>query len=118
MKQWGFEYRRQHPCHFRVGSQYTRGRVDFYVRDERGLLTLFENKLRILKDEELRPAVEQAKSYALLLGSPSFVVASPEGMWLYSLERNDEKLVKGSTVDELKDLNREEGFKRLLLSLR
>lgn len=118
MRQWGFEYRRQHPCHFQVGSQYTRGRVDFYVRDERGLLTLFENKLRILKDEELKPAVEQAKSYALLLGSPSFVVASPEGMWLYSLERNEAILVKGSAVDELKDLNRVDGFKRLLLSLR
>jgi hypothetical protein len=115
LKQWGFKYERQHPCLFRVGSQYRPCKVDFYVSDERGPLTLFENKSRIPSDKDLKPAVDQAKSYALLLGLPSFVVASPEGMWVYTLERNREELISQFPVDTV---NCEEEIKNLLLKRR
>lgn len=92
LKRWEFKYQAQHPCVFRFGSQDHRGRVDFLVSDERGRLTLFEDKFRIHNDHHLESAVAQAKSYALMLGLPSFVVAAPEGFWLYSLRQNVEQL--------------------------
>jgi hypothetical protein len=114
LKRWNLKYKRQHPCTFRIGRQDHRGKVDFHVSNREGPLTLFEDKLRIINDRDLEPAIAQAKSYALLLGLPSFVVASPEGMWLYSLDRNQEKLIKlpADTVDW------EEEIKSLLLKLR
>jgi len=115
IRRWGFKYEAQRPCLFRLGSQESRGRVDCYVSDARGPLTLFENKLRIL-DRELEPAVAQAKSYALMLGLPSFVVAAPEGLWIYSLNRNAHTLEKHVRGDELPA--QEENARRLLLSLR
>jgi hypothetical protein len=115
MKQWGVRYKRQHRCLFRIGSQYRPCKVDFYVSDKEGPLTLFENKFRILSDKDLKSAVDQAKSYALLLGLPSFVVASPEGMWVYALDRNQEKLASQPSAGEG---NREEEIKSLLLRLR
>ena len=87
--------------------------------NERGPVTLFENKFRIINDEkDLQPAVDQAKSYALILGLPSFVVASPEGMWLYSLEWNKETLVKKVSADEISSQAQEEEFRGLLQKLR
>ena len=117
LKRWGFKYKSQYPCRFRIGSQNHRGRVDFYVSDKGGALTLFEDKFRIFNDEDLKLAVNQAKSYALLLGLPSFVVASPEGLWLYSLSKNEETLVKKLLLDEI-DQKQEEEFRALLLKLR
>lgn len=67
--------------------------------------------------KDLQPAVDQAKSYALMLGLPSFVVASPEGMWLYSLEWNEEKLVKQVSADEMLNQTQEEEFRSLVLKL-
>ena len=84
------------------------------MSDGEGPVTLFENKFRIINDRDLAPVIDQAKSYALLLGLPSFVVASPEGMRFYSLNRNQEKLIKlpADKVDW------EEEIKSLLLKLR
>jgi len=116
LERWGFKYQAQYPCHFRFGSQDHRGRVDFFVSDERGPLTLFEDKFRIHNEDHLQPAVAQAKSYAIMLGLPSFVVAAPEGLWLYSLHRNVEQLeldVPGDTLAE-----REEELRSQLLRLR
>lgn len=117
LKHWGLKYQAQYPCLFRVGSQYHSGKVDFLVSDAAGPLTLFEDKLRIISDGELKPAVDQAKSYALLLGLPSFVVASPEGMWLYALDRNRETLAKQIPFSEFKG-QQEEEFRDTLLRLR
>jgi hypothetical protein len=117
LKRWGFKYKPQYACRFRIGSQNHRGRVDFYVSDKDGSLTLFEDKFRIFNDEDLKLAVNQAKSYALLLGMPSFVVASPEGLWLYSLSKNEETLVKKLVFDEI-DQKQEEEFRHLLLKIR
>lgn len=99
-----------------MGSQDLFGLVDFYVTDGRGPITLFENKFRILGERELRQATDQGKSYALMLGLPSFVVASPEGMWVYSLNRNEETLEEHIPMDELDATG--EGLRDKLLKLR
>ncbi|MCL4299566.1 MAG: hypothetical protein KJ077_27770 [Anaerolineae bacterium] len=118
LRDWNLHFKPQYPCPFRIGSQYYQTWIDFFVSDEAGPLTLFENKLRILNDRDLLPAVEQAKSYALLLGLPSFVVASPERMWLYSLNKNQPVLVKSATTDEIINGGQEREIKALLLNLR
>jgi hypothetical protein len=94
LKQWNFKAKPQFPCRVRVGGQVHAGRVDFFVSDDRGPLTLFENKRKIINNRDRQAAVEQARSYALHLGLPSFVVAAPEGFWIYAISRNEENLVK------------------------
>ena len=116
LKRWGFRSERQNLCHFRIGSQNHPCRVDFLVKDERGPLTLFEDKFRIRNENQLAPAVEQAKSYALQLGLPSFVVAAPEGFWLYSLERNREELKLEVSGDQLSE--QEEELGQMIVRLR
>ncbi len=118
LRRWGFKYQRQHPCLFYIGSQSQRTRVDFFVSDSRGPLTIFEDKFRILGEKELMLAVVQAKSYALQLGLPSFVVASPEGLWLYSLNRNTETLKRRASSDDLKNQSQEEHFRGSVLALK
>lgn len=116
LKRWRFRFERQHLCRFRIGSQNHPCRVDFLVKDERGPLTLFEDKFRIRNENQLTPAVEQAKSYALMLGLPSFVVAAPEGIWLYSLERNVEELRFEVPGDGLAE--QEEELRRMIVRFR
>jgi hypothetical protein len=116
LKRWGFNYQAQYPCRFRFGTQAQRGRVDYFVSDGQGPITLFEDKLRIMNEQERAPAVEQAKSYALMLGLPSFVVAAPEGLWIYSLERNVENLERHIPTNEIPAYDAE--IRSLLLGLR
>jgi hypothetical protein len=96
LKKLGLKFEYQHLCPFHVGSQVIRGRVDFLVSNERGPLTLFEDKVRIRTNgnNDLEPAILQARSYALLLGLPSFVVAAPEGLWIYRLQNHKHDLVR------------------------
>jgi hypothetical protein len=91
------------------------GRIDFLVSDGAGLLTLFENKLRVATEQQLQKAVDQAKSYALMLGLPSFVVASPEGLRLYSLSQAEETLVGEMSPGAGK--SEEESFRSAILGL-
>lgn len=116
LKRWGFQYQYQYPQLFHIGSQKLHCRVDFYIRDEKGHLTLFEDKLRILNDMDLKLAVGQAKSYALMLGLLSFVVASPEGIWIYKLNKNQEELVKNFNSNEIQIHDAE--IRSLLLNIR
>jgi hypothetical protein len=89
---WGLPFERQFPVAFYIGSQPYRGRVDFLVRDAAGRpVTLLESKARITTESALRAAVGQGRSYALNLGLPSFVVAAPEGWWVYSLDGPQER---------------------------
>ncbi len=90
--------------------------MDFIIRDERGTLTLFEDKLEILNDARLQEAVLQAKSYSLLLGINNFVIASPEGFWIYKLDKNNEILLEKISSNEFKE--KEEGMRDLILKLR
>lgn len=101
LRGWGFNFTQQAPCRFQFGVNEHCGRIDFLVRNARGPFTVIESKLRILTDDELMRAVAQAKSYALMEGVTSFVVAAPEGFWCYSLERNREKLLRKFTHAEL-----------------
>ncbi len=118
LKSWSFRFHRQYPCRFYMGSQIHTGRVDFLVEDRQGPVTLFEDKLRIVTDADRAKAVAQAKSYALMLGLPSFVVAAPEGLWVYSLSRNVEKLEKNVRLEDLGRKAGEEELRNLLLKLR
>lgn len=94
LKRWGLKFQRQSPCEFIIGSQSHICQIDFLVRDEIGLITLFENKVRIANEKELSRAVLQAKSYSLQMGISSFIVASPEGFWVYNLNKNKESLLE------------------------
>ena len=115
-RHWGFKFQRQYPCYFIIGRQYHTCFVDFIIRDERGTLTLFEDKLEILNDARLQEAVLQAKSYSLLLGINNFVIASPEGFWIYKLDKNNEILLEKISSNEFKE--KEEGMRDLILKLR
>jgi hypothetical protein len=116
LKRWGFRYKAQASCRFPMGSGNYRGRVDFLVSDEQGPLTLFEDKLRVVNDSEQDAAAGQARSYALILGLPSFVVAAPEGLWAYSLDQNRETLELHLSAGELEQ--GDERMRALLLRLR
>lgn len=118
IRRWGFKYQRQHPCLFSIGSQRHHTRVDFLVSDGQGPLTLFEDKFRILRAGDLGAAVDQAKSYALQLGLPSFVVASPEHLRLYSLNRSQEHLKVEISSDGLTNQSQEEQFRSMVLKLK
>lgn len=58
----------------------------------------------------------QAKSYSLQMGIENFVVASPEGFWIYSLSKNKEKLSNRITFKDFElDENR---FKKLIIKFK
>lgn len=90
---WGFEFERQHRCHYRRGSQTSFLVVDHLVTDDQGPVTLFENKRRLDDPQIHASAREQARSYAKELNLPSFVLAAPEGLWFYALWQGRERLV-------------------------
>lgn len=115
-RHWGFKFQRQFPCYFTIGTQYHTCFVDFLVQDPKGTVTLFEDKIEILNDIQLHKAILQAKSYSLLLGINNFVIASPEGFWIYKLDKNNEILLEKISSDEFKE--KEESIRELLLNLR
>jgi len=52
----------------------------------------------------------------LLLGINNFVIASPEGFWIYKLDKNNEILLEKISSNEFKE--KEEGMRDLILKLR
>ena len=117
LRRWGFQYDRQHPRTLPHGSGTWSGRVDFLVRDQSGNVTLFENKSRVRGDPDLEEAAKQARYYALMLGLHSFVVASPEGVWVFRLDdRHEKELVEKALADSLP--SKEASLKAALLRLR
>jgi len=116
LKRWGFKHHRQYPCEFVIGSQHHTCQVDFLVKDSNNEnITLFEDKIRIANEKELNRAVLQAKSYALQLGMGGFIVASPEGFWIYRLSRNEEELIDMISSDKIKEI---EEMKSLIIGLK
>ncbi|MCJ7444264.1 MAG: EVE domain-containing protein [Methanotrichaceae archaeon] len=116
LKHWGFKHQRQFSCEFIIGSQHHTCQVDFLLKDSNNEdITLFENKIRIANEKELTKAVAQAKSYALQLGMGGFVVASPEGFWVYKLDRNREIPIAQIAADKVKEI---EELKSLILKFR
>jgi hypothetical protein len=105
LKRSGLKYQRQQSCDFFVGSQHHVCQLDFLVMDNnKNELTLFENKIRIADDQELAKAVLQAKSYSLQLGLEGFVIASPEGFWIYKLDRNKEIQIGKISIDKTEEI--------------
>lgn len=86
-----FEY--QFRERWKRGSQYFPYKVDYLVGSDGDRLTLFENKLSIRSENAREEPVKQARSYAMELGVPSFVVAAQEGLWLYRVWNSREDLV-------------------------
>ncbi len=115
LQRLAFTFRRQQTCKVQVGRQTHVGRIDYLVYDQSKSLTLFENKFRIVSEKDLVESVNQAQSYALFLGLPSFVVAAPEGIWVYSLQRTEERLEMHVEGDELG--SKEDELRSKLLSL-
>ncbi len=115
-RHWGLKFQRQYPCYFTIGTQYHTCFVDFIVHDAKGTVTIFEDKIEIRNDAELQKAISQAKSYSLLLGINNFVIASPEGFWIYKLDKNNEILLDKISSDEFKE--KEEAMRELILKLR
>jgi len=99
VRRMGLGMKRQHVCTFQIGSQATRGRVDFLLKDGDRPVALIESKVKIVNDAQLQTAVAQARSYALQLGLPTFLIGGPEGLWLYRLDLNRESLVDHWTGD-------------------
>lgn len=83
---WNVQYRRQVTCQIRKRGQIYMGRIDFLVHteDNSTLLTLFENKRHIRSDIDRELAARQANEYARARRLRSFVIAAPEGLWVYS----------------------------------
>lgn len=86
LTRWRLPYRRQVTCRMRKRGQLCLGRIDFLVHtaDNQSLLTLFENKRHIYSEVEREQAAQQANAYARARRLRSFVVAAPEGLWIYS----------------------------------
>jgi phage tail protein X len=79
LRGWGLQFTQQALCRFQFGVNEHCGRIDFLVRDARGLITIVESKLRILTDDDLARAMAQAKSYALMEGLTSLLLRHPRG---------------------------------------
>jgi hypothetical protein len=109
---------RQHTCKVCIGTQYVRPRIDYFVSDSAGPLTLIEDKLKISNDKELRAAVEQARSYALLVGLQSFIVASPEAWRLYRIDKGHEELVHTVCGPDIQNLQSVEMLRKLIIDIR
>lgn len=113
----------QAECPFRVGSQVYHCRVDFLVKTPQGrVISLFENKKSTKGYRRLEDAYEQARSYALQLDTPSFVVAAAESLHLYARTRSKTDFLP---VDEpsatfrwadLDDPKTKESLRRMLLA--
>ena len=80
---------RQYEMRIKVGSGFPRrvfaDFVGFADSSESRALLIVENKRQIRSDRHLSDAVEQCESYAGKLRCPRFVVAAPQGVWVYDL---------------------------------
>lgn len=76
------QYERQHQI-VNWPRSARRGRIDLLVHDAAGLLTVIESKRALRGEVDLCAAARQAHSYARAMGTPSFVVAAPAGVWVY-----------------------------------
>ena len=112
----GLFYQRQFIIPIRVGTNIYQGRIDFYLSDEQGIVSLIESKRSIPSSQDWEEAVAQAKSYALPLGSPSFIVAAPQRIRVYTLYRQQEILKHEYTLTQFRQAARK--LKALLLSYR
>ncbi|MFB3764387.1 MAG: hypothetical protein ACE14P_03960 [Methanotrichaceae archaeon] len=123
IKKWGFSYISERPCKFRQGHETYEGKIDFYLYDDNGPITIIEDKATIKNDEDLRNARAQARSYCTGLYIfenivvNSFVIASKEGLRIYQIRRNEDGLVEEASPDKLNRSGRR-WIKEKLLEIR
>jgi hypothetical protein len=98
--QWGWTVQRQAAC--TLGANQ-RGRIDLLVFDHPDAppITLVESKRVIRGAYELQQAVTQAQAYARSLGLPSFLIAAPQGIWVYRCDGAQAVCVRQFTSLEL-----------------
>jgi hypothetical protein len=117
LKDWKFSYVSERPCKIRMGRETLEGKIDFYLYDGEGAITIIEDKNTISGEEDLKNARVQARSYCTGLYVfedivvNSFVIASREGLWIYQIKHNVDipvervspKNLKGSKKRQIKD---------------
>jgi thioredoxin 1 len=83
---WGWTVQRQAAC---VMGDGQRGRIDLLVFEHADAppITLVESKRAIRSAYELQQAVTQAHAYAGSLGLSAFLIAAPQGIWMYRCDR-------------------------------
>lgn len=101
LNRWGLDYSDQAYCFIRRTKK--RGRIDFLVNrpDSPRPLTLFEDKASIITERALERAVAQADAYARARRLPSFVIAAPEGLWVYSRPNGKPQRVRKFSPQEV-----------------
>ncbi|GAB4215219.1 MAG: hypothetical protein OHK0022_54850 [Roseiflexaceae bacterium] len=100
LKRWGLPYEKGYPC--KLDAQRS-GIIDFLVFTEDGgqELTLFENKSGLRTNNQLSKASAQASRYADSLELRSFVLAAPEGLWIYRYSEGKAQLEHRFTPAEI-----------------
>lgn len=116
IQKFGWHAQREYTFTIPVGVKRLPVRVDVLVSDEGGPITLIENKLQILNERDLEFAMGQARSYASALELPSFVVAAPQGVWVYAFERGKVACRRKFEPNHLQQTQGE--LRNLLLELR
>jgi hypothetical protein len=108
LKDWKFSYVSEQPCKLRQGHETIEGKIDFYLYDAEGAITIIEDKDTIGGEEDLKSARAQARSYCIGLYVfenivvNSFVIASREGLWIYQIKHNVDHLVERVSPKKLK----------------
>jgi len=99
---WGCRCRTQMTRKVHRGKQKLHGRIDFVVLrpNSRAVLTVIEAKREIRSLAQLYHAAHQAESYARALRLRHFVVAAPQGCWIFSRTKRafQQHMVFGSDV--------------------
>ena len=123
IKNWKFNYVSERPCKFRQGHKTHEGKIDFYLYDDNGPITIIEDIATMENDEDLRNARAQTRSYCLGLYIfenivvNSFVIASKEGLKIYKIKHNEDHLVEEVSSDKL-NRSRKRWIKEKLLEIR
>lgn len=88
---WGYHCDFQFTKGIYRGEEKGPGRIDFVVRRHKNgeLVTIIEAKREIRNLEHLYRAADQAESYARTLRLSHFVVAAPEGCWIFHCDDHD-----------------------------
>jgi hypothetical protein len=115
---WNLRYDQQVYCTIRKAGEQRRAFIDFlvYAENNQAMLTLFENKSRLRTEAERERAAAQANAYARARRLPSFVLAAPEGLWVY--QRAGGKLILKHTFSSAEVRDGAPDARRLLIELR
>jgi len=116
IRSWGFQPVYHEPCRLMIGASKHTIEPDFVVRHNGKILTIFEDKVRIISKTERETAARQGRSYARLMKSPTYVVAAPEGMWLYRSDDDDLKEIASFLPGNNEDKQPEVEFRKAILA--